>query len=308
MTLAPIVTTGTIGILLLATRQAASWPEFISSSAIFFAAQLALYLSFRDQLLKAKESERRMIKALDEQGQLFLDFQHQLKSPIKIARNSAERMRNCNADSPEWRHAYGALVSSTVRAGTVANNLDFFVSISQGRPVSAKNTWNPVAQVLQSAEQASGFLYNKSALGRAVEFSVIKEYRYPLPYFLADQNLVDLAVDNLLDNAVKYSYPHTCIVIEAGTALFGDEVYFSFRNKGLTISAQDVPKLSIRGHRGEKAKISSPEGTGIGLWAVNEIMKSMGGRLQICPTDSEGWNDIRLVFKGSGHDQINLSN
>jgi signal transduction histidine kinase len=296
-TVAPVLAEGASGVLYLAATESVAWPPTISIAARSLADQLALYLTFHFQARKEEAANARIKKSADEQAALFLDFQHQLRTPINIARNSLERLKRYY-DNTEWNRSFEALNASTRRAGTVANNLDFFISLAGGKPVAARMERLSSEKVLDWIEQASSFIYNKGALGRTVAFKIRNQYPFPLPFFAGDRNLIELAIDNLLDNAVKYSYAGTDIGIEAGPALYGREVYFSFRNKGLPIEAAEIPCLTERGFRGEKAKVSSPEGSGIGLWAVAIIMRAMSGRLEIKPTTEDGWNEFRLCFKG----------
>jgi signal transduction histidine kinase len=298
---APVLGQGLRGVLLFGAANPAPWPDSIAGAASFLAEQLALYLGFNRQILQMREAQRQITESAEQQAQLFLDFQHQLRTPINITRNSVEKLRNGSAGSPEWDHALVTVTSSARRAGTVANNLQFFVYLAQGKPVAMKKSRLSVSATLASIELASGFLYNKAALNRNITFRVIKEvqtYHAPWPDFEGDPELITLAADNLMDNAVKYSFENTEVIVAAARALYGREVFLSFRSRGLPIKPDEVGKLTQRGYRGERARVTSPEGAGIGLWAVAQMMKAMGGRLEIMPTDEEQWNEVRLHFKG----------
>ena len=297
-TVAPVMAKETHGVLYFAATQAVSWPSTIAKAASSLAGQLGLYLSFQRQILGLKEVQEKLQESAQEQAQLFLDFQHQLRTPIYVSRNSLDQLLRFEPSSPEWSRGFDALNASTRRASTVTNNLGFFVSLAQGKPVVARRLRVASQAVLTGISQASSFLYNKGALDRRISFDIRYEYTYPLPSFIGDPDLIELAVDNLLDNAVKYSFNGTSILIEAGTALYGREVYFSFRNRGLPITPWDAPRLTQRGFRGNRAKLTSPEGTGVGLWAVAEMMRSMDGRLEVRPTNADGWNEFRIYFRG----------
>jgi signal transduction histidine kinase len=303
-TVAPVIGQGARGVLLFAASSRVAWPDTICSASMFLAEQLALYLSLNLQFLGLREVQEKLERSALEQVQLLLDFQHQLRTPINIARNSLDELRQRGPSSPDWPRVFEALASSTRRAGTVANNLQFFVNLAQGKNIAP--SWidlDPIA-ILETVDQCSNFLYNKGALGRNITFDIRKKvddrkkYAIPLPHFRGDRNLILLAIDNILDNSVKYSYDNTSVIVEAESALYGREIYFSFQSQGLPISPEEAPKLKQRGYRGARAKVTSPEGTGVGLWMVAEMMRAMDGRLEIRPTNADGWNDFRIYFRG----------
>ena len=292
-----------LGAIILGATKQVAWPRLIENSLSFLAGQLALYLSFTQQLQSYRQAQEQLATSLDEQGQLLLDFQHQLRTPINIAKNSADLLRSCEPRSETWNVALESLSSATIRARTVSNNLQFFVNLAKRTANPADCNWYPFDKILTAAKLASRFIYNRGALDKKIEFEFQPHgdtvHSAPLPKLFGNLSLIELGVDNLLDNAVKYSFDNTRVLIEAGSALYGREVYLSFRNQGLSITKEDAIRFKKRGHRGESARVSSPEGTGIGLWMVDEIMRSMEGRLEVIPTDAGGWNEIRLIFKGS---------
>ena len=117
--------------------------------------------------------------------------------------------------------------------------------------------------------------------------------------------MIEQCVNNLLDNAAKYSYDRTKVHVSGGIQAKGEEYYISVSNEGFEVKPEDVAKLKQRGYRSDKAIWSTGEGSGIGLWIVDEIMKAHGGRLAITPTNKNGVTDVRLVLpvytKGLNH-------
>ena len=57
-----------------------------------------------------------------------------------------------------------------------------------------------------------------------------------------------------------------------------------------------MQRVKRRGERGQLAMLVVGEGSGIGLWIVDEIMKAHGGVLEIIPTTPERITRIRLLF------------
>src|SRR5205085_2574061 len=121
-----------------------------------------------------------------------------------------------------------------------------------------------------------------------------------------DPDLLDQAISNLLDNAAKYSFPHTRIDVTWGMTR-GDRFHITVLNRGLSIRPDEIRSCRNRGWRGSRAMATTGEGSGIGLWIVENIMRAHRGELIVSPTSSNGVTEIKLVFptvKGNQHEDI----
>ncbi len=130
---------------------------------------------------------------------------------------------------------------------------------------------------------------------RRIDFNVDVDSFRPLAIrgLQVDRDLLELAVNNIIDNAFKYSYRGTKIEVVGRSA--GPFFCLAVSNEGITVSSEDVPHLGTRGWRAEAAESVVGEGTGIGLWVVSNIMKAHLGRLEVLPT-SESRTQVRLLF------------
>ena len=99
----------------------------------------------------------------------------------------------------------------------------------------------------------------------------------------ADRALLSLAVQQLLDNAVKYSPPTSTIEVCAAS---NGVVDISVRNSGPVISERDQQRLFERFYRGAQAR--SLPGTGMGLAIVRQIAEAHGGTVTVRSTPEIG--------------------
>lgn len=91
----------------------------------------------------------------------------------------------------------------------------------------------------------------------------------------ANQRLLELALDNLVDNACKYTEPggEVAITLQVG----GNEAVFMVRDSGRGIAPEELPYIFDRFHRGVDTQ--SIPGTGLGLAIALEAVKRLGGTL-----------------------------
>ncbi len=99
------------------------------------------------------------------------------------------------------------------------------------------------------------------------------------PELMLDPQKIEQVLDNLVGNAVKFSYPHSTITVRLSRQ--GDTVIISVRDQGQGIPANELPdlfepfkKLSVKSTTGEKS-------TGLGLAIVEKIILSHGGRINV---------------------------
>jgi len=103
-------------------------------------------------------------------------------------------------------------------------------------------------------------------------------------YVSAEQTLLDLAVNNLLDNAFKYSFPGRVVDITAWTDEHASENVLQIANYGPVIEDDEVYRIGQRGFRGRQArcrKAVGSEGTGLGVYIVKQIIGRFGGSFGI---------------------------
>jgi two-component system phosphate regulon sensor histidine kinase PhoR len=107
-----------------------------------------------------------------------------------------------------------------------------------------------------------------------------------LPELFVDPLKMTQALENLLDNALKYTPPGA--QIEVGVKLRGPEVEVAVRDNGSGIPAEDLPHLFERFYRVDKGRSRDKGGTGLGLSIVKHIVQLHGGRVWAESTLGQG--------------------
>lgn len=118
------------------------------------------------------------------------------------------------------------------------------------------------------------------------------------PPVLADLDRAVQVLDNLLDNAAKYSPPGSRIDLSAGplppiareapAVGAARPVLFSVTDRGVGIPAEELPRIFERFHRVERHDARETYGHGLGLYIARMIIEGHGGRIWVQSTPGSG--------------------
>tara|TARA_R110002049_G_scaffold252264_1_gene427161 strand:+ start:299605 stop:300942 length:1338 start_codon:yes stop_codon:yes gene_type:complete len=115
------------------------------------------------------------------------------------------------------------------------------------------------------------------------------------------------AIQNIIDNAVKYSPANSCINISWRKHNQGGSL-LSVTNLGESIDESHIPRLTERFYRIDKGRSRDMGGTGLGLSIVKHIMERHGGELKI-HSQKEAGTTVELSFPEArniyGEQQVN---
>ncbi|TYQ00261.1 PAS/PAC sensor signal transduction histidine kinase [Tenacibaculum adriaticum] len=99
-----------------------------------------------------------------------------------------------------------------------------------------------------------------------------------------DEKIVELALSNLVNNAVKYSSERT--VIDIDIKQNGSFTIFGVKDNGIGIPEKDQKNIFKRYYRAENALLT--QGTGIGLNIVKQHLENLGGNISFKSKENEG--------------------
>jgi two-component system phosphate regulon sensor histidine kinase PhoR len=119
----------------------------------------------------------------------------------------------------------------------------------------------------------------------------------------ADSQLIEQAIINLLDNALKYSLEHGKINVEATSK--NSEIIISIKDNGLGINRRHLPRIFERFYRIDNARSRKLGGTGLGLAIVKHIVQAHGGHVTVESRPGKGSTfEIHLPSNSSNNSQI----
>jgi signal transduction histidine kinase len=107
-----------------------------------------------------------------------------------------------------------------------------------------------------------------------------------LPVLTTDRQLLSRVVQNLLDNALKYSPQDSPCELEA--AVDDGWLVFSVQDHGIGIPAEEIPKIFERFYQVDQSSTRTFRGAGLGLSLVRDLVQHLGGGIEVQSVQGEG--------------------
>jgi signal transduction histidine kinase len=205
---------------------------------------------------------------------------HELRTPLTVIRTAAFNLRGKLAQQPSQVERYGTLIQeeSEKLTGLVEQVLDFAkaeagAAIRRREPV-------PVAELIEQSLQSSRALTEKA--GVVLE----KQIAPSLPCILADEIALRHALQNLIDNALKYGAGGNWVGISACAVGDGatQAVEITVADRGRGIPRDEQKHIFDPFFRGRSAVKDQIHGTGLGLDIVKKTVEAHGGSIRVRST------------------------
>lgn len=122
------------------------------------------------------------------------------------------------------------------------------------------------------------------------------------PQIYADKGRLEQVFVNLYENAIKYSYPDTPIIVD--TAVNGDKVVIKVKNKCDKISPKKLNSLFEKFVRLDDEMTRTTRGTGLGLFIVKGLVEAMEGTITLTSDDEYGFCATIVLYTAKSETQI----
>jgi two-component system phosphate regulon sensor histidine kinase PhoR len=215
---------------------------------------------------------------------------HELRTPLTAIRGYLETLIGGALSEPEdARRFLEVVVRHTERLGRLLDDLTDLSNIELGR-VTLRLAPTPLAEVVDSV---LGIIAPRAAGGGlAIRSDVVPDLLVH-----ADRDRLAQILINLVDNAVKHTRVGGRIAVTA-RPLEAGMIEVAVADTGVGIPAADLPRITERFYRVDKARSREEGGTGLGLAIVKHLVLAHGGELAIASEPGQG-TTVRFTLRAA---------
>lgn len=216
------------------------------------------------------------LRTIEEMKDDFVsNMTHELKTPIAIAYSANDALLNYDtANDPQKKVTYLNIANKQLkRLGELVENI-LAMSMERRKTMKLK----PEAILLrQFIEEIADVQHIRGEKNISIDVDIDKSIMIE-----ADRTHLANVLNNLIDNAIKYSGDSVEITI------MGDSKYLSVRDNGIGIPSKSIPYLFNKFYRVPHGNRQDVRGYGIGLYYVKSILDKMGWDIEVKSTEGEG--------------------
>jgi len=214
--------------------------------------------------------------------ELLANVAHELRTPLTRIGVALDLANEGDAEA-----ARASLIEIAVDVSELETIVDDLLTamrfeIAPGRPAAQLPLRRAVVAPHEIAAAAAERMHARHP-GRPLEVRAPED----LGTLHVDPVLVRRVIDNLLENAHKYT-PDPASPIELAVHAEGATVVFEVRDRGVGITAEDLPRIFTAFFRGDRSRSRETGGVGLGLTLARRIVEAHDGAIDVTSTPGVG--------------------
>lgn len=250
---------------------------------------LIAVLIFDDSEFRRLDSVRRDFVA---------NISHELKTPIGALSILSEAVLEASDDPVAITRFASRMQTEAKRLSDLVQEIINLSRIQDEDPLKNAVSFLLSDLVLQAIDES-----RLAAESREIKIDFIRNNEVTV---LGDESQLEMAISNLIENAINYSPDKTTVVVSLNKVDGLAEL--KVKDQGIGISEENIERIFERFYRVDPARSRATGGTGLGLSIVKHIITNHGGDITVWSEQGEGSTfTMRLPeFKETGDLQENL--
>ena len=235
----------------------------------------ALIESFNKMADSLESAEKR-------RGEFIANVSHELRTPMTTIAGFADGILDGTIPEKDCEKYLRSIRDETRRLSRLVRDmLDASQTANSAADPAKRSVFDLTELMLQTL---------LSFESRAMKKNLDVDPQFPDSHIMvrADRDAITRVIYNLLDNAVKFAKPDSCIVLRQ----YKDKgkAYVAVRNYGETIPEADLPYIFDRFHKSDRSRSLDKDGVGLGLYLVKTIINNHDEDIAVRSED--GWTEF----------------
>ncbi|TWI81491.1 phospho-acceptor domain-containing protein [Lacibacter cauensis] len=253
-------------VLLYQKRQTAKFVgEGVAFLALILAGAFFVYRSIRKQI---------EVSAL--QQNFMMAITHELKTPIATTRLSLETVLRRKLDEVQQQKLLLSALSETNRLNILTNNI-LLASQMEEKNFQRENEEVNLADVVETVVSD----YKNRYPNRHIEASADKDL-----FIEGDELLIQIALSNLIDNALKYAPKDSPVYVDLMND--NDNIQVKVSDEGSGVPDEEKQKIFEKFYRSGNENTRKAKGTGLGLYLTRKIITDHNGDIFVMDNTPHG--------------------
>jgi signal transduction histidine kinase len=194
---------------------------------------------------------------------------HELKSPLSSIQLYLETMNSRQVPAEKQKEFIKMMMKDASRLKTLISSILEISALEQKKIVHDFHNYT-VDQLLKSLLEEVTEEFNLPKGSIVIEGAANCEC-------VVDKNAMRIVLNNLTDNAIKYSKNPIHISVKVKTQF--TKIIIDFTDNGIGIPSTELKKVFSKFYRVYGDNIPNVKGTGLGLYWVKEIIRGHGGKI-----------------------------
>jgi two-component system sensor histidine kinase CiaH len=226
--------------------------QYIGEGSIFLLLILAsavfIYRAVRQQLISTQQQQNFMMA-----------ITHELKTPIAVTKLNLETLQRRKLDDSQRQKLLQNTIQETNRLNALCNNMLLASQIEAGGYSITKEDIN-LTELVNECVQDCIIRFPQRQINATIGENI---------FITGDRLLLQMGVNNLIDNAIKYSPKETPVHILLKEQ--NKEISFSVKDEGKGIDDHEKKKVFDKYYRTGNLATKGAKGTGLGLYLTKKI-------------------------------------
>jgi len=219
---------------------------------------------------------RKQLRLSQQQQNFMMAVTHELKTPIAVTRLNLETLQKRKLEEAQQKKLIGNTLQENNRLNLLTNNI-----------------------IMASQLEAGAYRLNKQAVNiSGIAEEAVQEYKVRFPQrnihphiqpdieVFAESTLLQMLINNLLDNAIKYSGKESNVQLLLQKEK--QQIVLSVIDEGVGIPAEEKKKVFDKFYRVGSEATRTTKGTGLGLYLCKQIVRELKGTISLSDNIPKG--------------------